>query len=305
MPWPGHDVSTQHPHGPAQAGVSRQSEVDYYYQVQAVATAAPGADPLLVGWTKRAEPAVSTAPPGGNHAQFRDPTTGVWVDGRGGAGGSYFLAVGAQLECQGGAALYESGRDFASWDFRGPLFSITALSNGSSHASCPTPLEGADPAGEEQVGGLPAWTGAASWFKREPLPGWCSVPWPAPARCTSQRAPLRPCSRVALSHQQEGEDLATCPADAQFAASCPMWECPDWWPIDGDVSMFKYSDQVGGGGGRGGGQGGARCRCVGSPSRGQGVARRVGSPSRAADVGAIGRGCRWRGAAPLAATGTC
>lgn len=196
-------------------GVARFAELGFYYQTQALAVPANTSDAMLTRWVKRPFPVIPDAPPGGNHAQWRDPTTAWDLDGmpveahtpiNTTAEGiksynvtSYFAAVGAQLECQGGAALYEAGPSFDDWQYRGVLFSIAALTNGSSKDTCPSP-EDSDGSG---IGG-----------------------------------------------ELDGEDLVTCPSSSQYSASCPMWECPDWFMLadsqgqrDG-ISVFKYSDQV-------------------------------------------------------------
>lgn len=54
------------------------------------------------------------------------------------------------LPPQGGAALYEAGPAFDSWSYRGVLFSIGALTNGSSSSACPQP-DGELPAGGQQA----------------------------------------------------------------------------------------------------------------------------------------------------------
>ncbi|KAI3424966.1 hypothetical protein D9Q98_008347 [Chlorella vulgaris] len=188
-------------------GVSRYAELQSYYQVQGLAMPAnASSDPLLRHWVKRPDPIIPLAPPGGSHAQFRDPTTATWVPAGGKDGpassssaggtssaGNYFMAIGVQLECQGAAALYESGPAFDAWTYRGVLFSLAALTRGKSNSTCPAP-DGKEPAGGE-------------------LPG---------------------------------EDLTSCPACSQFVEDCPMWECPDWFPVpaSGGISAFKYSDQV-------------------------------------------------------------
>jgi len=51
-------------------------ELGYYYQVQAAAVPRNASDPELVGWFKPASnPLQFEVPPGGTHAQFRDPIT--------------------------------------------------------------------------------------------------------------------------------------------------------------------------------------------------------------------------------------
>ena len=59
-------------------GVSNFSALGYYYQVQAEARPANDSDLMLVRWLKPPSNPISVQlPPGGTHAQFRDPTT-VW-----------------------------------------------------------------------------------------------------------------------------------------------------------------------------------------------------------------------------------
>lgn len=151
-------------------GVSRFSELGYYYQVQALATPANLSDPDLVRWVKRPLPVMVDAPPGGTNAQWRDPTT-AWVASDEQLGpDTYWAAVGAQQQCVGGAALYASA-DFHDWQYRGQLFSQTSLGEGTCVPS------------------------------------------------------------------------ANASACDQFSG-CPMNECPDFFTLDGNVTVIKYSDQV-------------------------------------------------------------
>lgn len=55
-------------------GVLNYSEWGFYYQLQAVAKPLNLSDPLLTEW-KQMEPLAMDLPPGGSHAQFRDPVT--------------------------------------------------------------------------------------------------------------------------------------------------------------------------------------------------------------------------------------
>lgn len=55
-------------------GVLNYSEWGFYYQLQAVAKPLNLSDPLLTEW-KQLEPLAMDLPPGGSHAQFRDPVT--------------------------------------------------------------------------------------------------------------------------------------------------------------------------------------------------------------------------------------
>lgn len=191
-------------------GVSGLSSRGYFYQVQALATPADDEDPLLGRWVKRPAALLPAAPPGGNHRQWRDPTT-AWSswDWQGAAqqaavGNSsaprgeerYFMAVGAQLACMGAAALYEAGAGFESWAYRGVLASRAGL-QGASNATCMH----AEPSGDEE-------------------------------------------GRDGDGDVGGGDEDVQCPPEAQFGAGCPMWECPDWFPLPEGVSVFKYSDQV-------------------------------------------------------------
>lgn len=164
-------ITCQHTNdNPTFPGVSRYSELGYYYQVQALATPANASDPDLVRWVKRPVPVMRDAPPGGTHAQWRDPTT-AWVAPDDQLGPqTYWAAVGAQQQCVGGAALYASA-DFLTWQYRGQLFSQTSLGEGA---------------------------------------------------CAPH---------------------ANASACDQFSG-CPMNECPDFFRLDGNVSVIKYSDQV-------------------------------------------------------------
>lgn len=105
-------------------GVDNFTEYGYYYQTQAMATPSPlppsNPDPLLTHWTKSAQnPIISNTPLGGNHSQFRDPTTTWQQDGL------YYTAVGGQLDCRGSAMLYSSS-DYTGWEYVGLLASQTA-----------------------------------------------------------------------------------------------------------------------------------------------------------------------------------
>lgn len=71
-----------HKHLMSCTGVNNFTEYGYYYQTQAMATPSPlpssNPDPLLIHWTKaKQNPIISSVPEGGNHSQFRDPTT-MW-----------------------------------------------------------------------------------------------------------------------------------------------------------------------------------------------------------------------------------
>ncbi|KAK9814046.1 hypothetical protein WJX73_010187 [Symbiochloris irregularis] len=150
-------------------GVSNYSELGYYSQVQALAIPANASDPTYSQWIKA--PAPIELPPGGTHAQFRDPVSAWEVNG------TYHTIVGTQVDCIGGASLYSSP-DLFSWTLNGTFASQVGLGDGLSNGSC--------------------------------------VPPPTP------QAGMGRCD--------------------QFGQECRMWECPDYFAVDGGWVM-KWSDQ--------------------------------------------------------------
>ncbi|KAL6754794.1 glycosyl hydrolase [Haematococcus lacustris] len=120
-------------------GVMNFSQYGFYYQVQAAAVPANLSDPYLTNWTKLdSNPLSMEIPPGGTHAQFRDPTTGppgVWV-----------TAVGTLDDCLGAASLYLSQDGLLTWVYAGTLFSQLSQ-NYSRYSACLPPPEDRDQGG--------------------------------------------------------------------------------------------------------------------------------------------------------------
>lgn len=141
---------------------------------------------------------------------------------------------------------------------RSPMVPAAAHAHNQT-GSCPL---GASRRGRQLPGAHigPACMHAAAAAHHLPTPNpshWAVAAWQAGGTCwqalpsagslpSSCRQPgVAPPAAAAVVWLQEGEDLATCPASSQFG-DCAVWECPDWFPLRGtDISVFKYSDQVG------------------------------------------------------------
>jgi beta-fructofuranosidase len=121
--------------------VSQRAARGYYFQQQCSARPANASDPWLREWRKDgANPLPLAPPPGGTHAQWRDPATAWRDDGGASAPGApphapplWHVLIGAQVACRGAAALYTSP-DFAAWTYAG-LFYAQPTS-----AAAPAPL---------------------------------------------------------------------------------------------------------------------------------------------------------------------
>ena len=91
-----------------------------FFQLTCAAAPSNASDPLLQAWTKLG-PLEMPLPPGGVREQFRDPSAS-WRDP---GGAPWRLLMGAQVDCRGAAALYQSW-DFSVWNFSKLLYAQDA-----------------------------------------------------------------------------------------------------------------------------------------------------------------------------------
>ncbi len=113
--------------------VSQRAARGYFYQQQCGARPANASDPWLREWRKDADnPLPLQLPPGGTHAQWRDPAAAWWDAAA--APPRWRMLLGAQVACRGAAALYESP-DFSNWTYAGLFYAQPASASATTLCS--------------------------------------------------------------------------------------------------------------------------------------------------------------------------
>ena len=108
---------------------SRRAELGFFYQQQCGAVPEDAADPYLTRWRKTGLLNM-TLPPGGSHAQWRDPAAGV----RDGPNAPWRVIIGAQVNCRGAAVQYTSS-DLVNWSYSGLFYAQPASSFHAGYCS--------------------------------------------------------------------------------------------------------------------------------------------------------------------------
>ncbi|KAL6757994.1 glycosyl hydrolase [Haematococcus lacustris] len=230
-------------------GVMNFSQYGFYYQVQAAAVPANLSDPYLTNWTKLASnPLSMEIPPGGTHAQFRDPTT-AWQVPHSQVEG---LLLRLEQTQPGRPPNTTRAALRAARQGQGQNCSQAGQGRlGQQGEGCGGAGQGPPGVWVTAVGTLDDCLGAASlYLSQDGLLTWVYA-GTLFSQLSQNYSRYSACLPPPEDRDQGGAGSEPVPAGSrgygghcdQFGKDCRMWECPDFFSVSPDLQAFKYSDQ--------------------------------------------------------------